>query len=648
MTTTTRCCCCFFVLVATLLLAEALRSPSGSGCRLPKLKNGRFRPRGREGRIGRYSCFSDYVLVGNKYTTCQRGEWDTPTPICVSARCSDPPVPEHAVVGKKFDGAILMYFCEPGYLLVGNSEIYCDGQQWNATVPYCRDSDAPLPTSCDFEKDVLCWWEQDPRHDFDWIRHNYDTPSAHINTGPSHDHTLGPGYDGHYLYTEASGRLLNDKARIISPLYPARLTESGCFSFWYHMYGSTIGTLNVYFKPETQAEPEVKWTKEGNQGNHWLRGMFPLPPVNTSFQIIIEGVRGTSYISDIAIDDVAILQGEDCNVKITSFEPSADIDEIELSHAMQSCKGRCVNGTWDSLREEASPSLGCQCTLDCSDNANCCPDFALHCLYEMPEQPDNSSSEAAAAPQEPPPPPAVTSAESEAATVTMPPTINSTTIGTSTGTASTATSKSSSLSSETATTTFTPTTTTAAAAAAAAVNTTTTATTSVPFTTTTTTAITTTTTNTTAAAAAAKTAATAKQTMATRSTIIKLTTNGATWKIPAIGRAPRPTIAKKTSETGAAAIAAAADEPVQSQLERTSGLGVAGVVAATFGCLAVLASATTLVFLFVVKYRRSNYKRRSNTGGGFSEDSDVRFLTSDEALDFNLAKPADESPYDRM
>lgn len=39
-------------------------------------------------------------------------------------------------------------------------------------------------------------------------------------------------FPGYYLYIEASGRLQNDSARIISPIYNASYTDSGCFSFW--------------------------------------------------------------------------------------------------------------------------------------------------------------------------------------------------------------------------------------------------------------------------------------------------------------------------------------------------------------------------------------------------------------------------------
>lgn len=52
------------------------------------------------------------------------------------------------------------------------------------------------PLKCDFEKTDLCWWEQDPKHDFDWQRHNFETLSSTIGTGPTHDHTLGAGNSG--------------------------------------------------------------------------------------------------------------------------------------------------------------------------------------------------------------------------------------------------------------------------------------------------------------------------------------------------------------------------------------------------------------------------------------------------------------------
>lgn len=59
-------------------------------------------------------------------------------PVEIGTECNVPPMPEHAVMAPKYNGAILMYFCEPGYTLIGPSEIFCDGRQWNGTTPYCR------------------------------------------------------------------------------------------------------------------------------------------------------------------------------------------------------------------------------------------------------------------------------------------------------------------------------------------------------------------------------------------------------------------------------------------------------------------------------------------------------------------------------
>lgn len=47
-----------------------------------------------------------------------------------------------------------------------------------------------------------------------------------------------------------------------------------------------------------------------------------------------------------------------------------------------------------------------------------------------------------------------------------------------------------------------------------------------------------------------------------------------------------------------------------------------------------------LVITIIVIRRRKIYKRGTSSSA-LSEDSDVRFLTSDEILDFNLARPTD-------
>lgn len=56
----------------------------------------------------------------------------------LDAECPTLSAPAHSFKATKLNGAIVMFFCEPGYTLVGNSEIYCDGRQWNASTPFCR------------------------------------------------------------------------------------------------------------------------------------------------------------------------------------------------------------------------------------------------------------------------------------------------------------------------------------------------------------------------------------------------------------------------------------------------------------------------------------------------------------------------------
>ncbi|XP_054010875.1 MAM and LDL-receptor class A domain-containing protein 1-like [Hylaeus anthracinus] len=565
-------------------------------CPMVRLPNGRVRARAR-GKIIRFNCYEGFTLVGNRYSTCIRGEWDTPTPVCVNNQCPEFPTPKHALVATKYNGAILIYFCEPGYALIGPAEIYCDGRQWNGTAPYCRDTNATAPTQCDFEKPDLCWWEQDPQHDFDWRRHNFETPSSHIGTGPTHDHTLGQGNDGYYLYIEASGRLVNDTARIISPIYNATYTEAGCFSFWYHMYGATTGALNVYFKQEKDITPRLMFTREGNQGNQWLQGTFNLPKAEKGFQIIIEGVRGSSYVSDIAIDDVAILQGDKCqNTNKTEREgvTESDDDQIELVNAQLTCRGQCKNTysyNLTSLPDE------CLCTLDCAEHSNCCPDYAEYCVLAFTDDGTTEFAEAVTLSRKTTlpvtTPPAKKDNASDAATLRseyyegkgisiipkddidpVPLKPSTSTVGTVANATTPRTSKTTRPTTPRIFRTTRPTTSTVATMRA----------------------------------------------VQTKETPFTQTT---TSRYAQPEEEPDPSVTRHDLEK------------VHRGSAKFSLPGIIGVVVGT-----LTGASITLMVAIIILRRRKTYKRSAN-GSALSEDSDVRFLTSDEILDFTLARPSD-------
>lgn len=81
---------------------------------------------------------------------------------------------------------------------------------------------------------------------------------------------------GYYMLLEASGQSRGDKARIMRTYNKATFAES-CFQFWYMMYGSSLGTLNVYQKVGNSLGNTI-WTVTGDQGvqRTWLKGRVTL------------------------------------------------------------------------------------------------------------------------------------------------------------------------------------------------------------------------------------------------------------------------------------------------------------------------------------------------------------------------------------
>lgn len=144
-------------------------------------------------------------------------------------------------------------------------------------------------------------WENDLNDSHDWWVYNQGTGSG--STGPPSDHSPG---DANYLYVEASGSYSNKTAILNAPCYDLKNLTAPRFSFWYHMYGSNMGSLEVeiYFRGRwTQLVPLIS----GNQGNQWNYLEVDLSAYVGSFvKLRFVANTGAFFQSDIAIDDIAI------------------------------------------------------------------------------------------------------------------------------------------------------------------------------------------------------------------------------------------------------------------------------------------------------------------------------------------------------
>ena len=79
-----------------------------------------------------------------------------------------------------------------------------------------------------------------------------------------HYHYYYHALAGYYMYIETSSpRRQGDNA--ILQVSVSGNGAAACLVFFYHMYGVTIGTLNVY------SGNELIFKVSGNQGNYWIR-----------------------------------------------------------------------------------------------------------------------------------------------------------------------------------------------------------------------------------------------------------------------------------------------------------------------------------------------------------------------------------------
>jgi len=76
---------------------------------------------------------------------------------------------------------------------------------------------------------------------------------------------------GSYVYIETSSpRQYGDNAKLELSVSNSEIGKLSCLRFFYHMYGETINTLNVY-----NGITKI-FSKSGNQGNLWLNAKLTM------------------------------------------------------------------------------------------------------------------------------------------------------------------------------------------------------------------------------------------------------------------------------------------------------------------------------------------------------------------------------------
>ncbi|XP_063023602.1 IgGFc-binding protein-like [Melospiza melodia melodia] len=196
------------------------------------------------------------------------------------------------------------YCSLPSELFSGYDKLFRLGWPLLPLHGHAIDVHGSPPTDCNFActfEEDLCGWVQADYSSIDWIRNKGPTPTP--NTGPSSDHTTG---DGYYIFLQGSADTLSGfVARLVSQ--ECSWEGTLCFSFWYHMYGTAQNmALRVYMQ---KGEELVEvWKEVGNHGDRWYLGEVT---VNTTgnFQILLDGEWGEDVRSNIALDDLSVVQG---------------------------------------------------------------------------------------------------------------------------------------------------------------------------------------------------------------------------------------------------------------------------------------------------------------------------------------------------
>jgi len=171
-------------------------------------------------------------------------------------------------------------------------------------TPGCANVINAYPYQTGFETTNLGGWQQVSYDYRDWTRDGFGTVSN--NTGP------GSAIEGnYYLYTEATNVLPGETFVLESPCFNFSNLTNPEIRFSHHMYGASMGSLALEASLDDGATWSAPlWSQAGDYGNQWNTSAVSLGAYagQASVKLRFVGTCGTDFTSDMAIDDVRVVE----------------------------------------------------------------------------------------------------------------------------------------------------------------------------------------------------------------------------------------------------------------------------------------------------------------------------------------------------
>lgn len=188
-------------------------------------------------------------------------------------------------------------------------------------------------------------WPRSPTTGYGWVVN--PVPFQNNFTGPNSDHS---GRSQYAVCDVIGFTGTNTDATLRTPQISLGTVSSPELSFWYHMFGTGIGSLQVQVKEAGASGP---WTtvktitgqQQSSQGAAWTNEIVSLTAwANDTIFIRFKAVRNSQFTqyADIAIDDIHVRQGSGCPAP-------ANVQVAGVTSSTATLSWLAGGGTWSQI-----------------------------------------------------------------------------------------------------------------------------------------------------------------------------------------------------------------------------------------------------------------------------------------------------------